>query len=86
MVTCHAGMFVPVLADVCGAFVGRFVQVTVQIQTAVGFQAMTIAIIAMADDGGTNYATRRKQNAYNRTENEETAERGYRKMTNQNQI
>ena len=63
-----------------------FVDIQDQAQTEVGFQAMTIAIIAMADDGGPNYATRRKQNAYNRTENEETAERGYRKMTNQNQI
>ena len=62
------------------------IQTLLQAQTAVGFQAMTIALMAMADDGGSNYATRRKQNAYNRTENEETAERGYRKMTNQNQI
>ena len=43
---------------------------TLQAQTAVGFQAMTIAMIAMADDGGPNYATRRKQNAYNKTEND----------------
>ena len=62
------------------------VKIQVQAQTAVGFQAMTIAMIAMADDGGPNYATRRKQNAYNKTENEETAERAYRKVTNQNQM
>ena len=59
---------------------------TLQAQTAVGFQAMTIALMAMADDGGPNYATRRKQNAYDRAENEETAERAYRKVTNQKQM
>ena len=62
------------------------VKIQVQAQTAVGFQAMTIAMITMADDGGPNYATRRKQNAYNKTENEETAERAHRKVTNQNQM